>query len=199
MSALRAAFAAALLGFSAASHAHSPIQGIGDFYAGFLHPLLVPSHLLCIVTLGLLVGQQGVQRVQSAVIAYFLALVIGLAGAGFGVIAGSELVLLAAAASCGVLIAVAATLPTPVVTAFGAVTGVAVGLDSAQQELAGRALLAALLGTGLGAGALVLYLLVFAEWFSRFRWQRIALRVLGSWAAAAALLVASLALVGPAA
>ena len=199
MSVVRAVYAAALLGFSGATHAHSPIQGIGDFYAGFLHPLLVPSHLLCIVTFGLLVGQQGVQRVQSAVIVYFLALVIGLAGAGFAVIAGSEIVLLVVAALCGVAIAVSAMLPTPVVVAFGAVAGLAVGIDSAQQALAGRALLAALLGTGLGAGALVLYLLVFAEWFSRFPWQRIAVRVLGSWAAAAALLVGSLSLVGPAA
>jgi len=35
--------------------------------------------------------------------------------------------------------------------------------------------------------------MVFADWFGKRSWQRIGLRVLGSWAAASSLLVLSLA------
>lgn len=182
----------ALLVLAAPVRAHSPIEGVGDFYAGFLHPLLVPAHLLCILTFGLLIGRQGVQRVQLAVVVYFVALLVGLTGAAFAMATPPELLLLGLAALSGVLLAVGATLPPVPLAVLGAAAGVTVGLDSAQQELSGSGLLAALLGTGLGASVAVLYLFVFAEWFSRHAWQRVGLRVLGSWAAAAALLVGAL-------
>jgi urease accessory protein len=97
--------------------------------------------------------------------------------------------LLGLAAVSGLLTATAVMLPPLPLVAIGTLAGIAIGLDSAQQELVGSGLLAALLGTGLSAGVAVLYLFVFAEWFSRYAWQRIGLRVLGSWGAAAALLV----------
>ena len=46
--------------------AHSPMQGIGNFYGGILHPILVPSHLLALLSLGLLIGQSGVSAMRLA-------------------------------------------------------------------------------------------------------------------------------------
>ena len=44
--------------------AHGSIEGIGDFYSGILHPALVPAHLLVLLSLGLLLGQQGLSHSQ---------------------------------------------------------------------------------------------------------------------------------------
>ena len=63
----------------AAAIAHSPIKGLDNFYAGFLHPLFVPAHLLPILVLGLLFGQQGPARLQTAIIVFLVAVVGGLA------------------------------------------------------------------------------------------------------------------------
>jgi hypothetical protein len=58
---------------------------------------------------------------------------------------------------------------------------------------------ASLLGSGIALYLLTLYAMVFAEYFSRHAWQRIGLWVIGSWVAAAALLVLALRLSPPAA
>ena len=71
-----------------------------------------------------------------------------------------------------------------------------VGIDSAQDDLSGRGRLAALLGTCVSAYLLLLYAMVFADFFTRREWQRIGLRIAGSWVAASAMLVLSLSLVG---
>jgi hydrogenase/urease accessory protein HupE len=172
--------------------AHSPIEGIDDFYAGFLHPVFVPGHLLSALVLGILFGQQGPQRVQAAVIAFLLATLAGLAASLWLPQPALELPLLIGAASGGILVALSLRLPPAVCGLLALALGVMIGLDSAQPQLVGRALLASLLGSGLAVYLLVLYAMVFADYFSRRGWQRIGLRVLGSWAAASALLVLSL-------
>jgi urease accessory protein len=53
-----------------------------------------------------------------------------------------------------------------------------------------------LAGTGLGAVLILSYVGGIAAWL-RQPWQRIGIRVAGSWTAASALLVLALALVGP--
>ncbi|MDJ0738272.1 MAG: HupE/UreJ family protein [Gammaproteobacteria bacterium] len=187
-------FAGALCGLPLPAFAHSPIEGLDDFYIGLLHPLFVPAHLLGVLTLGVLVAQQGVQRVQSAVVAYFIMLVAGLATTLAELAPDVEVPLLAATALIGVLVAAAIELPRALLLVVGAVQGVLLGLDSAQPQLAGSGRLAALLGTAIAASLLMLYALAFAEWFSKRAWQRIGLRVAGSWAAASALLVLALAM-----
>lgn len=174
--------------------AHSPIEGLDDFYVGLLHPLFVPSHLLGVLTLGFLVAQQGVQRVQPAVLVYFVTLAAGLAATLTGAEPAVEMALLAIAMLLGVLVAAAVTLPLAVVLVVAGALGALLGLDSAQPQLQGAGRLGALLGTAIGASLLMLYALVFGEWFSKRAWQRIGLRVAGSWAAASALLVLTLAL-----
>lgn len=176
--------------------AHSPIKGLDNFYAGLLHPVFVPAHLLSILVLGVLLGQQGAQRVQVAIVACLVALLVGLAASVPAAAISVEVPLLAFAAVSGALVALARPLPVPAIAALGGVVTLLVGVDSAQEGLSGRGWLAAMLGSAIAAYLLLLYAMVFAEWFGRREWQRIGLRILGSWAAASALLVLSLALRG---
>ena len=176
--------------------AHSPIKGLDNFYAGLLHPVFVPAHLLSILVLGVLLGQQGAQRVQVAIVACLVALLVGLAASVPAAAISVEVPLLAFAAVSGALVALARPLPVPAIAALGGVVTLLVGVDSAQEGLSGRGWLAAMLGSAISAYLLLLYAMVFAEWFGRREWQRIGLRILGSWAAASALLVLSLALRG---
>ena len=176
--------------------AHSPIKGLDNFYAGLLHPVFVPAHLLSILVLGVLLGQQGAQRVQVAIVACLVALLVGLAASVPAAEISVEVPLLAFAAVSGALVALARPLPVPAIAALGGVVTLLVGVDSAQEGLSGRGWLAAMLGSAISAYLLLLYAMVFAEWFGRREWQRIGLRILGSWAAASALMVLSLALRG---
>ena len=76
---------ATLLGlafFPQLAHAHSPIEGIGDFYNGMLHPLLVPSHVLLLLALGLLRGQQGLRSMRYGLPLFVLTLCVGLLANG---------------------------------------------------------------------------------------------------------------------
>ena len=176
--------------------AHSPIKGLDNFYAGLLHPVFVPAHLVSILVLGVLLGQQGAQRVQVAIVACLVALLVGLAASVPAAAISVEVPLLAFAAVSGALVALARPLSVPAIAALGGVVTLLVGVDSAQEGLSGRGWLAAMLGSAIAAYLLLLYAMVFAEWFGRREWQRIGLRILGSWAAASALLVLSLALRG---
>jgi urease accessory protein len=196
MSAGRVAVGLASLLAPGVALAHSPFKGLDNFYAGLLHPLFVPAHLLTILALGVLFGQRGPKELQAAIATFLGAAALGLLGTLSGAGLDVGLPLLLGAAATGILVTLDTRLPTPVYVALAAVLGLLLGLDSAQGQLAGRGQLAALLGTALGVYALLLYALLFAEFFGRRAWQRIGLRVLGSWAAASALLVLSLSLAG---
>lgn len=195
MTLLRLAGGLALILLPGVAAAHSPIKGLDNFYAGFLHPLFVPAHALAVVGFGILLGQQQVQRIQPAIVAFLLALLMGLLVSGWWSPGWMEMALLAAAVVVGLLVALAGQYPPAVVVAGAAVVAVMVGLDSQQSELAGRGWLATMLGTAIAVYLLLLYAVAFAEFFSKRVWQQVGLRILGSWAAASALLVLSLALI----
>jgi len=192
MTALRAALGVGCLLLPGAVLAHSPIKGLDNFYAGFLHPVFVPSHLLSTLALGILFGQQGPRALQPAIIAFLVAILTGLAATLLGLPWDLGLGLLVGAALTGSLVAIDRRLPLPVYLLLASLLGTMIGVDSAQDDLAGRGRLAALLGTAIAAYLMLLYAMVFADWLAKGEWQRIGLRVLGSWAAASALLVLSL-------
>ena len=196
MRSFRPVLAVALLLLPTAVLAHSPIKGLDNFYAGFLHPIFVPAHLLAALALGILCGQQGPKDLQAALIAYLVATLAGLAVSVLPTRPDVELPLVIGAAATGAMVALDRRLPLPVYLLLATALGVMVGIDSAQDDLNGRGRLAALLGTLLAAYMLVLYAMVLSEFFSRRHWQRIGLRIVGSWIAASALLVLSLALAG---
>ena len=64
----RVGAAAVLVAAVSEVHAHTAAKEVGDFYAGFLHPLTALEHVLSFVALGLLIGQQG-HKASAAVLA----------------------------------------------------------------------------------------------------------------------------------
>ncbi len=172
--------------------AHAPIEGMDSFYNGVLHPVLVPAHLLAIVSAGLLIGQQGVKRMQLPLITFLLVLIAALTVTGQFDLAlpesAGEMYLLSMAVLCGVIVALELELSHLPLMAIAVVVALLVGFDSSQPELQGRAKLAILTGTGVGGFLLILYAAAAAEFASR-AWQKIGIRILGSWATASAFIV----------
>jgi len=92
-------------------------------------------------------------------------------------------------------VALSLALPTPVYAAIAAALGAGIGMGSNPDAFTGSALLAALSGAGLGAA---LFLLCIAAIVNPLRrpWLTILVRVVGSWACAASVLVLALWLSG---
>jgi urease accessory protein len=163
-------------------------EAFDGFWRGLLQPLLMPSHALALVGLGLLIGQQSADRRLVAVIAFALALASGLGALALAVgETPARDVLLAGVAVSGVLAALAAPVPTLGLALLAAVLGAALGLDSPPDVLSLLGAYLMLLGSGLGA---CLALGIASECAARAarQWQRMGVRVLGSWAAASAML-----------
>lgn len=190
----RLAPAASMVAAPGAVMAHSPIKGIDDLYNGVLHPAFVPAHLLSLLALGLLLGQRGPKDSQAAIIAFLAAAAAGLVAAGFSPGIDVEAALLTSAVLLGLLTALDAPIAVHWSAVIAAFTGLLIGLDSAPQELTGKAELAFLFGSGIGIYLLFLYPMGLAEYFGHRPWQRVGVRVLGSWVAASGILVLSLSL-----
>jgi urease accessory protein len=177
----------AVLASCGPASAHA-IEGLGGFYGGLLHPVLTPTHGLALLGLGLLIGQQPAGKRPLPLMLFALALVASLLALAFAIgetAAGT--VLLAAVAVSGALVAAAFRLPILVLGPLAAAMGAAIGLDSPPDVVSFQEAIVMLIGTGLGA-SIALGLVV--EGASRMArdWQRIGVRVLGSWTAASALL-----------
>jgi hydrogenase/urease accessory protein HupE len=172
--------------------AHSPIEGIGEFYNGVLHPVLTPAHLLLLIALGLLLGRAGIKENRPAFAALAVSMLVGLLLTGVLAVRDLQPVLLCAAAVMGLLIACNASPGRLVCACSAAVTGIMVAADSAPEGLTGSSRLLALLGTGLGMLLLCLYAMGFADYFNARVWQQVGVRVVGSWLAACSLLVLAL-------
>jgi hypothetical protein len=152
---------------------------------GLLNPLLTPAHALMLLALALCAGQ----RKSRAVLLVFA---VGLIG-GFVAIAlaveamSARVVLLAVAAALGVM-AAAAWAPKLLAWPLAAIAGATLALDSPPQTVTIAAAYATLAGTALGACAMLLVLATIAG-HANAGWQRLGLRILGSWIAASAILV----------
>jgi len=160
---------------------------LSAFAEGLLSPILVPAHALTLCGLGLFIGQQ---TNRALAVSSFAA---GLAG-GLTAIAlavgptPSRIVLLADAALIGGLVASAWAPPKPVGWLLAVIAGTALALDSPPQAATIAQGNATLLGTALGACALLLVVSAGATLATR-RWQQLAVRIVGSWIAASAILV----------
>ena len=172
--------------------AHMPVKGMNNFYNGFLHPLFIPAQVLVLLALGFLLGQQKPRDVQPAITVFLLALVTGLVGNSFVPPADTGILLLIVAALTGLLVIIARPLPVSACVVMSLLAGVLLGLDSSQQDLSMKQKTVAFMGSGISIYLLLLYATGFAEFFSKKYWQKIAIRILGSWITASALLVLSL-------
>lgn len=188
--------AALLLAAAAPAAAHGTLEGVHRFYAGLLHPLLVPAQAMLVLGLGLVLAQAGRAAAPRTLAAWLLGLGLGLAALGLG--RGPEQLtkgVLAVACGLGLLAAASAPLAAGALALLGLAAGLALGLDSEPGPAPPAERWMQLAGTGLAATALLV--LVAGALVGRARpWQRLAIRVAGSWIAAAALMVLALGLRG---
>ena len=187
--------ALAFLAAARPASAHVAIEGAGDFTAGLIHPFFVLSHLLVIIGLGLLFAQQPFANTKLAIAAFVATLLGGFAAAALGVAAvfPAEGVLLATAIGIGLLVAWAPPLPRFVAVVLAAAAGTAIGIDSFPEDGAFWPTMAAITGTSLSVSLLLINVLAGAGYLT-LGWQRIGMRVVGSWIGACALMVAALAM-----
>lgn len=179
----------ALIAMAQPASAHA-VLGITGFPGGLLHPLVVPAHLMAVVALALLIGQQG--WAYGIPIIYAVAICAGLGTIALGVVPMlAEETLLAASAAIGLLVALSWPVLWPVGAGLAAITGYALALDSPPEAISLTEANMTLLGTALSATIL---LAAVAYLTSRLRrgWQRVGARILGSWIAASAILVLAL-------
>jgi urease accessory protein len=181
----------ALLALSGEAAAHGSVKGLGNFSNGFLHPLIEPTHLISLVALGLVIGQRGLERSEPAASCFAAGSVAGLALAGFGWTLETEVPLLAIAALAGILVATSATLPRLIYGVGAALFGLGIGLGSRPELASGSAMIATLVGAGLGANVWMLNVVALVMLLKR-PWLLILVRVVGSWASASAILVLAL-------
>ncbi|BCH21195.1 HupE/UreJ family protein [Mesorhizobium sp. L-8-3] len=178
-----------------AATAHSPVKGIGASYNGLLHPLLVPAHLLALVAIGLLVGQHAPRQSRAALPAFVAATAAALT-LTCALPTLPRWPPLAVALAAGLAVA-SGRLPGPASWLLAVAAAAAVALDSQPDAIPADQAWLALIGTGLGAALIIVYLGGLAAWLDR-PWHRIAIRALGSWIAASAMLVLTLDLLSPA-
>ena len=156
------------------------------FAEGFLNPLLTPAHVLTLLALALCVGQQ--KRRGATLLVFALALAVGFLAIVLAVeTTPARIVLLAEAAALGIMAAVA-WVPKPLVWLLAAIAGTALALDSPPQAVTIAAAYVTLAGTALGACAMLVVAATVAT-HANADWQRLGLRILGSWIAASAMLV----------
>ncbi|MBT8345672.1 MAG: HupE/UreJ family protein [Desulfofustis sp.] len=177
--------------------AHVPFAGLNDLYNGLLHPVVVPAHLLLLAAAGLLLGKQGSRAVPPSFLLFCLFTLTGLVATTFFAGGIGERYLLGVAAVIGLLIAANLRIPFILCFILAALTGFLLGFDSTQTVLVGDAKFFSLLGSGLGLCFLFLYPLAFADYFGDRNWQKIGVRIVGSWVAASAILVLALSLHPP--
>ena len=172
--------------------AHSPIKGIGDFFNGMLHPVLVPAQVLVILALGLWFGQNKPAENKSTILLYLFAVIAGLIAANFSLGIDVSIALLVGTVAVGLLIISHIILPKSIYMLIGILLGFIVGLDSAQNDLSARAKWVTLFGSGVGIYFLLLYAMALSESLSKKTWQNIVVRVVASWISASALMVLAL-------
>lgn len=159
---------------------------------GGILQVFIPTHLLAIIVLGLLCGQ-GAKRFPGA----------ALTACAFGVTVGSFVIaagvreqnavpfLLAIAGLSGLVVAVAWTIPSLAKQISASATGGVLALNSPPQEITISAAVTSQIGTVLAA----LTTLAIVTWIATQAerpWQRIGIRIVGSWIAASAIFVLAL-------
>lgn len=165
------------------------------FWQGCLHPLIVPAHLMVLLALGLLLGQQDKSLLRTGLINFLLSLSLALVLTRvLPRIQHSDLSLLVLALSLGSLVILKLHLNLALMLTLSVMTGGLIGLDSAITALPGldkSKIYLQLLGTGLSA-TLILSLLALLSFYLNKLLAGIAVRVIGAWVTAGSLMVLAL-------
>lgn len=170
------------------AHAHLVQTGFGTFYDGIVHLVLTPADLFLVLALGLLAGISGAAASRAVLLGLPGAWLVG-EGIGAWSPATNELAWATTITFgfAGALVALNARLPRPTLAAFACSAGALHGYVNGATMTSDGADALSLLGAALAVFTLVTLtaaLVVSREVY----WQRIAVRVAGSWIAAVGIL-----------
>jgi urease accessory protein len=172
----------------AAASAH-PIKGVGDFYAGMLHPLTALEFLLPWIAFSLFAGQQGRRAALLTLAIFPLALV---SGAALAMTVPSPTWLpainLVIIPILGLTVALAITCSSTVVVILVAVVGLLHGLANGSEITASMSPWRFIPGLAAAAIFVLAYGIGLVHSLEK-PWTRIAVRVVGSWIAAAGIMI----------
>jgi urease accessory protein len=187
--AIRAVATALLWPALAAAH---PIQGVGDFYSGMLHPLLALEQIVPMIALSLLAGQQE-RRTAAGILWVFPAGLIAGACAALAVkpLPLFPLINTAAMVVLGLLVAISRPLPMTPLLALAAAAGVCEGLPVGAEITGDVAPWRFIPGAGLAALVVMAYGIGLVRRL-KAPWAHVAVRVAGSWVAAIGIMVLGL-------
>jgi urease accessory protein len=152
---------------------------------------LAPTHLLAVVALGLLVGQQAIRLpVPIATLAIGLAVGSVVVASAIRDNPAAPALLVLAAIAAGLTI-IDRPLPSWVPAGLALAIGAALALNAPPQEFTVHAAIVSQLSFALAA-ILAFALATFVVAQAKVPWQRIGVRVVASWIAASAILVLAL-------
>jgi urease accessory protein len=168
-------------------------HNLGGKYGPLLHPLISLEHVLALLGVGLLVGQQGAPMTRLAIAALLLGLLLGAALPMLVSIPGNPMPYLDAMNMTsllvlGGLVALAARLPRLVVLTLLMLFGLTHGSANAIDLLGTAAPVLIVVGVTL-AGCIVTTPLAAITLSLQQEWPRVAVRVAGSWIAAIGLMM----------
>ena len=165
------------------------------FWQGVLHPLIVPAHLMVLLALGLVLGQQAQASIQKALLGFAIILMVTLGlSRWFGQIQAAEFTLLTLAVILGLCIILQRSLQLPSLLTLSLISAGVIGLDSYVRSLPGLPLAKIyiqLLASGLSALLIVISVTVISFYLHKFK-DGIAVRVIGAWVTAGSLMVLAL-------
>lgn len=174
------------------AQAHSPVAGIGTFYSAMLHPLVVPTHALVLVALSLAVAQHGRVVARRALILLFVAFGSGLAAAmSRPDAAASEPAVLIIAALIAASVSIARPLPFWMIAIAAIAAGTMLGLESRPDPANRQETVLAVAGVCVGIALLCTLIAGTCLTFDK-AWQKVGVRIVGSWIVAASVLVLTL-------
>jgi urease accessory protein len=169
-----------------------PMKGVGDFYAGMLHPMTSVECVLPIIALSLLAGQQNRRTAIAILLSFPIAIVLG---AWIGLILPVSpfiaVINTAAMAVLGILVALNRTLPLEISVIFSAVLGLTVGWANGGELTSSTSAYRFIPGLAVVSLLLISYGIGLVRSLD-MPWTKIAVRVTGSWIAAVGILVLSL-------
>lgn len=166
-------------------------KGVGDFHAGFLHPLTAPEHIIAFVALGILASQQGRSGLRALAF-FWIAGAIGATSAlWIPALTIIDLINIASMIAIGGMIA--ANLPYPAIILYPLATLIGLSHGLANGAAIEPPLKSYLFIPGYVVSSItaVGFGLVATDWLlqRKIGWVEIAVRVAGSWIAAIAILV----------
>lgn len=168
--------------------AHKLLEGIGDFYAGLLHPVVVPSEVLVVAAVGLLLGVSGLAACRYGIPVLGAGLAAGLV---FGEMLLADLdtttLLLLVSLAAALSVATGLKLSPIASAALGLIGGLAIGLDARPEVETTSAMLVACGATIVG-GAIATSIVSVSVLGRKKFWQTVAARIAGSWITAITIL-----------